>query len=936
MSGIWGRNSRLRKAILVLVFAELAYLVLVNAVLKLPFTQTVVNEIRPEKFSAYWENAWTWYPFRVHVTGLSANGQSRSQQWQLEVGEAAASIALLPLVLKRAWISDVLVTNVEYRQRPRLKEGTDYTAVMPFFPEIDGRSMAPAITTPRKKKRPWHIALDNIKTQGEYSFWIYQARASGRGNLWADLTFQTQGGPFSLQGNKLDLQLEPLLLNGDHEVFTHGIVSGELSFDPFVPRENRGVALLRFLSLDVDVDFDLNSLDFLNLFLLNVDGMSVDGQGQVAGRLHYERGDVRTGTALSVDARDLRVGIMSHLIEGAGAVNLGLGPQTGGQFDLSIRYEDLEVRHTGDSGVLLAGQGLKLSVGGDGRILPDPQQLNPTRSLTLEIEELTVPDLSLLERYFPQKWPFRFYGGNGRLQGRASIAPSALNMDVTLVSSGADLGIRDYRFDTNLDLALKVDNPSVNTSSTDISGSYIRLSNASLRKEGVEQADDWNASIVINDGSFSARSRDRSQEQALAVDLLRGLSGANSRQLLDNASASLNFEAVVSSLAWIGVLFKEDYGINVAGSGNVEGVIEIASGWPAEGTEIAVSSNNLAVNVLDYISRGDGRVSLKVKEGEQHPDWFLDIALADADFKRASEAEAYIQDVELNLAAVIPNVSVETEVKASSLDFRILSATVSDMSTFNAYLPPDGSIHLAGGTADLTADIKLHSGDAGGWLRLQSSGLEATVAEQSVSADLALEVLLVGGIPANMTFDIAGSSLRLDNVHVQGEKAQFEGDYWSAVFELQRGETTWTKPVRLDLEAALSVSDSRPLVAMFENKGRRPEFLSRMLTVRDIEGTASLQVADEKMHLLNAHAISDHLEIAAKGLISANDRDAMLYLRYKKADGLLKFHNDSKNLDIIGVKKKFDEFEPANVVPQGAPHPGSANSSDSNSSRPGL
>ena len=925
MSGIWGRNSRFRKVVFILLIVELSYLLLVNAALRLPLTQTLVNQVRPEKFNASWESAWTWYPFRVHVTGLSANGQSRSQQWQLDAREVSVSIALLPLVLKRAWISDVLLADVEYRQRPRLKEGKDYKAVIDFFPAIDGRDLLPAVTTPRKKKRPWHVSVENISTQGKHSFWIYQARGSGTGQLELDFSLETQGGDMSLQGHQLDFELQQLLLNGDHEVFTKGTVKGEFDFDPFVPRENRGAAMLRFLSLDVDVDIDLQSLEFLNLFLLNVDGASVDGRGQVEGRLRYQRGDVLSGTALSIDARDLQVGILSHRLEGSGEVDLGLGPQTGEQFDLTFRYEDLEVRHEEHQNALLTGQGLKLSVGGNGRVLVDPQRPNPTRSLTLQVEELSVPDLSLLQLYLPPKWPFTFHGGSGSFQGKVSIAPSALALDVTLLSSGADLGIRDYRFDTNLALALKVDNASLNNSSTDISGSYIRLSNARLRKESSEQVADWDASIIINDGRFGSQSRESRPAQTQTVDLLRGLSEANSSELLNDAEASLEFEAVASSLAWIGVLLNEDYGVNVGGSGKVEGVVQVASGWPVDGTEISVYSDNLAVNVLDYISQGDGRVTLKVKDGEQHPDWLLNIALADADFKRVSEAEAYIHDVELNLAAVIPNVGIDAEIKASTLDFRILSATVSDMSTFNAYLPADGSMQFTGGTADLTADIELHTDDADGWLRLRSAGLEAMVAEQSVSADLALEVLLVDGIPANMTFDITGSALRLDNVYVQGEQARFEGDYWSAVFELQRGETTWTKPVRLDLEAALAVSDSRPLVAMFENKGRPPEFLSRMLTVQDIEGTASLHVADDKMHLLNAHAISDYLEVGAKGVISASEQDAMLYLRYKKAAGLLKFQDGKKNLDIIGVKKKFDEFEPANAVFKGAPHPGSVN-----------
>ena len=255
-----------RKAIFIVVVVQLAYLVLVNGALWLPATQTLVNMARPEKFQVSWDRAWSWYPFRVHVEGLSANGQSRSQQWQLDARTASASVAVLPLLFKHARISDVLVADIQYRQRPRLRSDKDFSDAIPFFPAIDGREMTQAITTPRIKKKPWHITLDTARATGSQSVWIYQAQGSASGELVVDLSFQTQGGPFSLTGHRVNLQLDKFYLQNDEELLSRGKVEGSLAFSPFIPRENRGAALLEFLSLDVEVDIDLNSLAFLNLF----------------------------------------------------------------------------------------------------------------------------------------------------------------------------------------------------------------------------------------------------------------------------------------------------------------------------------------------------------------------------------------------------------------------------------------------------------------------------------------------------------------------------------------------------------------------------------------------------------------------------------------------------------------------------------------------
>ena len=98
---------------------------------------------------------------------------------------------------------------------------------------------------------------------------------------------------------------------------------------------------------------------------------------------------------------------------------------------------------------------------------------------------------------------------------------------------------------------------------------------------------------------------------------------------------------------------------------------------------------------------------------------------------------------------------------------------------------------------------------------------------------------------------------------------------------------------------------------MFENRGWRPKFLSRMLTIEDIEGAATVSAADQVLYLENVHVLSDKLEFAAKGSLAKSGRDAMVYLRYRALDALLKSAGQDRNLDIINARETFDAFRPA-------------------------
>jgi hypothetical protein len=70
-----------------------------------------------------------------------------------------------------------------------------------------------------------------------------------------------------------------------------------------------------------------------------------------------------------------------------------------------------------------------------------------------------------------------------------------------------------------------------------------------------------------------------------------------------------------------------------------------------------------------------------------------------------------------------------------------------------------------------------------------------------------------------------------------------------------------------------------------------------------------MDMANERVIIPFAHAISDNIEVGAKAMVTEQSRDGVIYFRYKKADALLRISGGKKNLDIIRVRKKFDEYQ---------------------------
>jgi hypothetical protein len=905
-NGSW--RVRLRSLARWSLLAWAVWLLVINALLYLPPTQGLVSSIRPEKFRVRWERAWSVIPFHIAARDVFANGNSKRQMWQLEAATVSGFINPVPLLWKTVDLYAVDGTEVDFRQRPRPRPDRDYSSSEAFFPDIAGRPVTPADTSPYRTNRPWRVVVNAVQISGRSTYWVYQLQGAARGRLSGDLEYRTRGGPLRLDVREFDLEFESNRLNGDRVMFEHARARGSLGFAPFRPREDKGLALLRVLSFDLDTEVDLDSLAFLNLFLLNFGDVAVDGSGEVVGRLRYDRGEVLPGTDLAVAARNLDAGLMGHRIEGAGTVGLYMGERTSGKMELRFHYGDLRVLHEPDATVLLTGQGLTLTVGGDGRVLPDPDQLNMSRVIDIDTGRLDMPDFAAYQRYLPERWPFRLHGGNGVLSGTARIRPTAYAFDLALESDAADLGVDRYRFLADIDAGLKLENPSVSSEGARVDGSYLRIDRAHLRREDDAAPDAWRAGLEILRGRLDLIDAQGRYDHDV-IDVFRVLADTQMKDLLAGADGALDFRGEVSELAWLGVFFGDRFRTRTGGAATLEGTARLAAGLPAPGTDVTIRSDGLLFNFLDYASRGRGEVRLEVEEGGENADWHIALDLEDADLRRRQDRATFVEDVQINVEARIEDVDFDAEDPDYELAFRMPAGRVTDVAVFNRYLPPDAPVALIGGDARLTSDLMLSTDDADGWVRLDAEGIDLVIDEQEVQGDLQAEIVITGGRPVDMAFDITGSRLRLKNVSVSGGETGFEDDGWFAELALTRGDTVFMEPLRLDVDAELSASDSRPLVTLFRNQdGWRPDFLTRALTVADITGTARLKMADERLLVPLASLNGEHIEAGAKVEFSGAGNRGILYLKYRNLDAVLRIADGKRNLDILRARKKFDDY----------------------------
>ncbi|MEA3232808.1 MAG: hypothetical protein U9Q05_13720, partial [Thermodesulfobacteriota bacterium] len=132
---------------------------------------------------------------------------------------------------------------------------------------------------------------------------------------------------------------------------------------------------------------------------------------------------------------------------------------------------------------------------------------------------------------------------------------------------------------------------------------------------------------------------------------------------------------------------------------------------------------------------------------------------------------------------------------------------------------------------------------------------------------------------------------------------------WSARFGLTKARAVWKKPVRLNLEAELEMTDSMPIVSVIANKRGKHGWLGKALTIDDVSGEVRLQMADNQIVIPYAFADSDKIDVGAKGIISKESRNGVLYVRFHKLHGILKIKDGDRNIDILNAREQFDQYD---------------------------
>lgn len=929
----------MKRLILGLALAALVlvgvYLGVINLLLARPETRAYLNGLAPERFAIDWRRAWSWYPLRLELDGVHVDGQLPKEQWQIEARQAAASVALLPLLEGRILIHGVDLRDVDLRVRPRPRPDRDDSEPSPYYPTIadrdpdvlveqtanrrarsDGSDGSAGDTDQRNKDL--RITIDGFRVQGAHGFWVSDVRAAVSGSVSGSFSMDTGSGRIALSDGAVDLELESLHIRDVGDSTTGARFQGTLDIPPIIATELSKTESIQRIDIDASIDLPVHNLDFLGPLVGDLGDIDLRGKGRVRGRLRQSDGELLSDTDLLVEASELVLELPPYAFSGDGVVTLRLGPEQVDAADLSVRFGavngTLRVDPTLDPVALFTGRDLEAVL----HILSADQagDADPARRLRLDLKipEVGVPDLSVYDQLIPEKSGLELIGGQGTLSASLELAPGGLDLAMDLGSDDADIRFNDLRGTSDLDFSLRARGSRDARATLDISGTSLRLDDTRLTKTttgdaGAADAEPWSAALAIATGTLEIPLPDSGDETEPLTRLARAMADHGVGPLLDTASGSLDAELRVSGLDWIAGVLGRPLGLTLGGSGEIATTLTLADGWPVAGTRLVVQPQGLTLGLLEHVISGRGKATLSVEDGDSNPALRLQVVLSEAGARRRDETELSVQQVAFN-ADILVTGPAHNAAGTARVDLTIPSARITDMAVFNAYLPENTPLTIASGQADLVGDLHTGPDKVEGQFVLTAGGVQLDLDEVDLSGDLRLGVLIRGGAPEEMRFDVTGSSLSLDHFVVAGETATSDRPDWSAQVQLDETTVVWTKPMALTMEATLGIEDTRPFVAMLENARGEHHWIDDLLTLNDLSGHLRLAIDDQGAVLHDALFGADKASIRAKGLSRADHREAMLLVRLKQLVGALELSDGKRQFSVLGARDRYDNYVP--------------------------
>jgi len=156
-------------------------------------------------------------------------------------------------------------------------------------------------------------------------------------------------------------------------------------------------------------------------------------------------------------------------------------------------------------------------------------------------------------------------------------------------------------------------------------------------------------------------------------------------------------------------------------------------------------------------------------------------------------------------------------------------------------------------------------------------------------------------------FNAAHSFLRLDQVQRKNGERPGDADWWVQL-DFDDAQLRWTEQIRLSSQVALTMRDTGLLTRLFLSGARDSAWLDRLLDVQGIEGSARLDLNDDRIRLGAVDLRGENLTLLADLELARGTSRSALYARLGALGVGIELSDNEPTLKIVRPRQWFDAW----------------------------
>ena len=382
-------------------------------------------------------------------------------------------------------------------------------------------------------------------------------------------------------------------------------------------------------------------------------------------------------------------------------------------------------------------------------------------------------------------------------------------------------------------------------------------------------------------------------------------------ELLPRTSGQVQAAWHFDSLNWISDLIVRRPWFALQGGGQVQADVRLERGQLMPGSSARIPRVAAVAEVAQVRMQGDAQASGQIIEGRT-PQVQLDVDIARFQAAPHDAARQILFDGKDLALRFRGDARLQQLKQGGEVSLRFRDARVPDLARYNRYLG-NAQVQLLGGTGLLSGDVALDTSGAvaNGRADLRGQGARLEVAGLPVRADARLQARLARADFEQKQFDLAGTTLRLQDVQVgDGDDAA----WWGEV-DIRSGQLSAATPLRASAQADIRLRDAGPVLDVFGERSKAPRWVLGLIDSGEVAATGQLRWQQQgQLQIDDLQAENDRLSLRGRLDLGKAGRRGDLYLRWGVLGAGIELDGDQRHWHLAGARDWYDA-QPR-IIPQ--------------------